>query len=200
MLLFLAVYPILGAGIKYIDDAFDEKTFSKTLAFIITPLLSILGAYAMSVDPISATILLAVLAGVFIKGKIDNIAFIGGLLLCLLIFIGLGIQFLILPMILLSAAAVLDEVGNDAIDKKKECFKKGNPLHKFIIYFFGHRWIMKTVILYLVVINIVPIYFFFAMILFDYAYLIVDFISKIKRGIIQTESLTTLAKFACLFK
>ena len=201
MLFFLASYPLLGAGIKYIDDAFDEKTFNKKLAFIITPFLSILGAYAMFVDPVSATILLSVLAGVCLKGKVDNLAFIGGLLICLVIVLTLGIEFLVIPLILLSAAAVLDEVGNDLIDKKKEYFKQGNAFHKFIMYFFGQRWIMKTAILYLVIVNIVPVYFFFAMILFDYAYVFVDFISKIKQGIIKIDTLTpTIAKFACLFK
>ncbi len=201
MYFFLASYPLLGAGIKYIDDAFDEKTFSKKLAFIITPLLSILGAYAMFIDPVSATILLAVLAGVLIKGKVDNVAFIAGLILCLLVVLLLGIDFLVLPLVLLSAAAVLDEVGNDIIDKKKEKFRKGTIAHKFVMYFFGHRWIMKTAILFLALLNLVPIYFFFAMILFDYAYVFVDFISKIKQGIIKTEALTpTISKFACLFK
>ncbi len=81
MYFFLLSYSILGAGLKYVDDAFDEKTFNKKLALILTPILSIIGAYTMLIDPISATILFAILCGVLIKGKIDNYAFFGGLIL-----------------------------------------------------------------------------------------------------------------------
>ena len=171
MYFFLIAYTILGAGIKYIDDAFDEKTFNKTLALIITPLLSVLGVYAMIIDPVSATILLAVVSGVFIKGKIDNYAFIaGGVIVISLAFI-FGVNFLVIPLIILSSAAVLDEVGNDFIDRKKDKLNMKNPAHVFARYFFGHRWIMKTAILCIALVGIIPLYFFFAILLFDYAYI-----------------------------
>lgn len=191
MYFFLIAYSILGAGIKYIDDAFDEKTFNKIIAFILVPLLSILGAYAMIIDPISATILLAVLAGVFIKGKVDNFAFIIGFITVLAIAIIAGMQFLVIPLILLSAAAVLDEVGNDFIDSKKSSLNPKNPIHTFGKYFLGQRWIMKTAIIFLVIINMVPIYFLLAMIFFDYAYLTVNAYSQMKEKMTST---TTLSK------
>ena len=146
MYFFLAAYSILGAGIKYVDDAFDKKTFNKTLALAITPFLSILGAYAMIIDPISATILLAVLAGVLLKGKVDNIAFAIGFVLVIALVALMGIEFLILPLMLLGAAAVLDEVGNDYIDEKKEKMDQKKFVNKFVMYFFGHRWIMKILL------------------------------------------------------
>ena len=61
MYFFLLSYPVLGAGLKYIDDAFDEKIFSKKYALILAPLLAILWAYTMYIDSFSATILLAIL-------------------------------------------------------------------------------------------------------------------------------------------
>ena len=61
MYFFLLAYPILGAGIKYIDDAFDENKFNKKIALVIAPILGILWAYTMLIDGVSATILLAVL-------------------------------------------------------------------------------------------------------------------------------------------
>ena len=190
MYFFLLSYPIIGAGIKYIDDAFDEKTFSKMLAFIITPLLSILGVYTMLIDPASATILLAVLCGVFLKGKIDNIAFIAGFIIILALMIIGQVEFMIFPLIFLGAAAVLDEIGNDLIDAKRDKLKN-NLLNKFAIYFFGQRWIMKVSILFLVFLSILPYYLFFAMILFDYAYLSVDAYSHIKANV---TSATTMKK------
>ena len=189
-LLFLT-YAMLGAGIKYIDDAFDKKIFSKPMAIAVTPFLSIIGAYSMIIDPVSATILLAVLCGVLLKGKIDNIAFALGFILVIIFAILAGAQFLILPLIILTAAAILDEVGNDYIDGKKDALNMKNPFHVFAKYFLGQRWVMKTAIIYLVILNLVPLFFLLAMILFDYAYLSVNAYSHVKE---KMTSATTMGK------
>ena len=118
--------------------------FLISIALLITPILSILGAYTMIINPVSATILLAVLVGVLLKGKIDNIAFITGFAIVITIVALAGIQVLIIPLILLGASAVLDEVGNDYIDRKRDELNMKNPLHVFARYFLGHRWIMKN--------------------------------------------------------
>ena len=34
MYFFLVAFAILGAGLKYIDDAFDEKIFNKKIAYV----------------------------------------------------------------------------------------------------------------------------------------------------------------------
>ena len=192
MYFFLIAYSILGAGIKYIDDAFDRKTFSKSLAIAITPLLALLGAYAMIIDPVSATILLAIIGGVFLKFKIDNIAFILGFVLVLSLAFFAGAQFFILPLIILTAGALLDEVGNDYIDKKKDKLNMKNPIHVFAKYFFGHRWIMKTAIIFLVLISLVPAFFILAMVLFDYSYLGVTAYSNTKEKIPDATSMKKL--------
>jgi hypothetical protein len=72
MYFFLLSYSILGAGIKYIDSAFDEKIFNKKLAMILAPFLGGLWAYTMFINPFSATILLFILLILF-KKKIDII-------------------------------------------------------------------------------------------------------------------------------
>jgi len=199
--IFLLTYTILGGGIKYIDDAFDTNIFSKKTAYILSPILAIIGVYCMIINPVSATILLAILAGVLIKGKIDNWAFISAFVLVILLSIGLGIQFLIIPLILLSAAAILDEVGNDFIDSVKKDLDEDKFSDKFAMYFFGHRWVLKIAILFLVLTNIVPIYFFFAMLLFDYTYVAVGFIGKLKNEDIKiTNTPGIISKIACIFK
>jgi len=201
MYFFLVAYSILGAGIKYIDDAFDKHIFDKKMAIAITPFLSVLGVYAMIIDPVSATILLAVLFGVLIKGKVNNIAFIIGFVLVMLPVIIIGVKFLIIPLIFLSASAVLDEIGNDYIDSKKDQFDKEKFSNKFLIYFFGHRWIMKIAIIYLVILGIIPFFFFIAMALFDYAYVIIDNYNSLKQGIINaTLTQRALAKIGLIFK
>ena len=169
----LMAYPLLGAGIKYIDDAFDEKRFNKILAVALAPILGIIGAYTMLVDPISATILLAIVAGVLLKGKIDNYAHCLGFIVALIIIILLGVNVLILPLIFLAAAALLDEIGNDIVDVANGHINREKVSHRFVLYFFDQRWAMKLAILFTVFMGIIPWYFFFAIVLFDSAYLAV---------------------------
>ena len=115
MYFFLASYPILGAGLKYIDEAFDEHRFNVKIAYILAPILGVLWAYSMVVNAVSATILLAILLGVILKGKIDNLAHVAGLGVIFIIVILAGVNLLIIPLIVFTLAALFDEVGNDLI-------------------------------------------------------------------------------------
>jgi hypothetical protein len=178
MYVFLLTYPLLGAGLKYIDDAFDEKTFNKKIAIILAPFIGILWAYTMIIDQVSATILLAVILGVFIKGKIDNQAHILGLIVISLFIILLGVDLMILPLLMLVAAAMLDEVGNDIIEYNKENLNQKMFLHRAFIAFFDQRWLTKLVILYVIFVGLFPWHFFVAMLLFDGAYIVVRMYSR----------------------
>ena len=171
MYFFLVAYAILGAGLKYIDDAFDEKIFNKKVAYAVAPLLGVLWAYTMFIDAASATILLAILLGVLLKGKIDNYAHFIGMVVVIAGVVVLGIQLLIIPLIVLTLAALFDEVGNDFIDKR-QYIDGNNVWKKFVGYFFDQRWLTKVVILGLGLVNMIPIYFFLAMLLFDGSYIL----------------------------
>lgn len=178
MYIFLLSYPLLGAGLKYIDDAFDEKTFNKKIALILAPFIGALWAYTMIIDQVSATILLAVILGVFIKGKIDNQAHILGLVVILAFIIISGIQLLVLPLLMLVAAALLDEVGNDVIEYNRKNHDEKRFSHKAFISFFDQRWLTKLAILFVVIMGLFPWYFFVAMLLFDGAYLVMRMYSR----------------------
>jgi len=184
MYFFLLAYPILGAGIKYIDEAFDEHKYNKKIAIALAPILGVLWAYTMIIDGVSATILLAVLCGVLFKGKIDNYGHFAGLLVIIVIVAVAGVELMIIPLLFLAPFALLDEVGNDVIDYNKKYFQKNRFSHKFVRYFFDQRWLLKLSILGLVILAIVPYYFFIAIILFDGAYLLMRWYSQSKkRGI-----------------
>ena len=178
----LLSYPILGAGIKYIDEAFDEKRFNKKIALAIAPVLGILWAYTMLIDRISATILLAVLCGVLFKGKIDNHAHLAGLLAILIIIALAGVELMIIPLIFLAPFALLDEVGNDVIDYNKKYFNTNKFWHKFVRYFFDQRWLLKIAIFGFVLLGIVPYYYLLAMLLFDGAYLMMRWYSQTRKS------------------
>jgi len=183
MYFFLLAYPILGAGLKYIDDAFDEKIFNKNIAIAIAPFLALLWGYTMTIDPFSATILLAILAGVFLRGKIDNRAHFVGLLVIIAIIAVFGIEFLFIPLVFIAAAAFLDEVGNDVIDYNKGNINNHLFRHKILVYFFDQRWCTKLAILYAILLGVIPLYFFIAMLLFDGAYLTVRLYSRAQQDI-----------------
>jgi len=180
MYFFLLSYTILGAGIKYIDAAYDDTTFSKNMALGIAPFLGVLWAYTMIINPISATILLAVLLGVLVKGKIDNYAYIIGFSVILVITLLVKVELMILPLIFLATAAVLDELGNDITDNNTKRLRYKRFKQGLALYFFGRRYLMKVALLYLVLLNIFPLYFLLLLIFFDEAYIIVELYSQSK--------------------
>jgi len=179
MLFYLLSFLVIGGGIKYMDAAFDDGTVSKKLAIIIAPLLALLGWYTMLMDSNAATILIAVLLGVLFTLKIDNIAHGLGLVVIAPFIFLTGIEFMLIPLIVLTASGMIDELGNDYIDKKKG--EWGTSM-MILVKFFEHRWTLKMMILALVIINVFPWYFFLAMILFDYAYLSIGVYSDLKQG------------------
>jgi len=181
--LFLLFFGILGAGIKYIDAAYDDKIFNKKIALCIAPFLGILWAYTMLINQVAATILLAVIIGVLFKGKIDNKAHLAGLLVIFAIIFVAGVQLMVIPLVFLGFAALMDEVGNDFVDKRKNKLDLNKFSHRFVVSFFDQRWVLKVAILVLGVIEVVPMIFFLAMVSFDYAYLGVRFYSKTKQNI-----------------
>lgn len=194
MYFFLASYPILGAGLKYIDEAFDEHRFNIKIAYILAPILGVLWAYSMIINSVSATILLAILLGVILKGKIDNYAHLAGLGIIFGIIIIVGVELLIIPLIVLTLAALFDEVGNDFIEKEKY-LHSNNYSKKFIGFFFDQRWLTKVAVLSIAIIGVIPLYFFLAMILFDGAYLLMRGYSRSRDRIstpIKEKNIVTL--------
>lgn len=184
--IFFLLFPILGAGIKYVDAAFDEKVFNKTLAIVSAPIIGLLWAFTMFLHPMAATILLAVILSVLIKGKIDNIAHALGLISILFIFILLyilydGTVIYIIPLIFLSSAGVLDEIGNDVISYNSEFSHNHSFGYQFFKYFFGRRHFMKVALIYLFLVGTFQLYFFVAFILFDEAYMMVALYSQSKK-------------------
>lgn len=182
----LLAYPLLGAGIKYVDSAFDEKTFNKNHAIIIAPIIGLFWTLVMCASDFSATILMAVILGVFFKGKIDNIAHAIGLLSIIvfyafiMIFID-GTTIYPIPLLFLTAAGILDEVGNDIIGYNNNFINKQKFRYSFFKYFFGRRHFMKVALIYLTIIGAFPLFFLVAFIFFDEAYIIVGLYSQSRK-------------------
>jgi hypothetical protein len=175
-------YFIVGAAIKYVDQAFDIRVFNKKIATVTAALTAILIAAMMVFDPPSAAIFLAISLGVAIAHKIDNIAF----------YIGLGLVILI-PIIftnlthmpwtefgILLAAAVADEFGNNWADKNLRNRKRQiNAAKEAMIFLFRYRSAMKLAMFVIVVSQHMPFIYFPAFLLFDTGYIIMEKISWI---------------------
>jgi hypothetical protein len=169
-LFFIFSYGVLGGAVKYIDDAFDERIYSIRSAILLAPIIGVFWAYLMALSSASATILLAIVLGVLLKGKIDNIAHKIGLVSIIAVVIFSGyFQFLIFPLIILTVAGVIDEVGNDFVDEKN-VYNKLLPLSKVVYYFFEYRFTMKLAVFAFVFLGDFAMYYFFAFLGFDLAY------------------------------
>jgi hypothetical protein len=171
---FLLSYTLLGAGIKYIEGAYHQQTFNKKIAFALAPFFGVLWAYTMIINLYSATILFAILLGMLLRGKINNKAFLIGFFIILIIILPVGLELLILPLVLLTAAALLDELGNDVINYNEKYFNNKRFRYRLILYFFGRRYVLKGALLYVVLLGVFPLYFLIAFILFDEAYIFVE--------------------------
>jgi len=182
-------YGLLGALIKYIDQAFDEGVFERTLATFLALPAGLLMGGLMVLNGASATIFMAIVLAVAITKKIDNIAFqlgAGILFLVPLVFRGI---FTIhwLPLGLLLFAGVADELGNDWADRRKmkRAFieTKGGLIGNVHVFarmveeFLEHRFIMKVVLTGLVLTGTFKVVYLFAFLAFDAAYITVDKLS-----------------------
>jgi hypothetical protein len=188
---FILSYFLIGAAVKFIDDAFDENTFPQAIAFALSPLTAIFWAYIMVLEPASAMILTAIIVGVIVKGKIDNLAFIVAVLCVYAAYffmdpLAFSFVFLLpIPLIIISIAGILDEIGNDWVDSKN-VYHSYKPFGKYIHLFFEFRFIMKIAVLAFALLGFYPIMFFFAFLAWDIGYAVVMLISK---------SLSTKRKF-----
>ena len=183
-LFILVSYAFLGAGIKYADQAYDLDVFSKTKANILAIPGATLMTYLIIFDPPSTTIFFSILLIVAITKKIDNIAFyIGtGILLSLPLIFHDVLQIAWLPFGILIFSGILDEIGNDWADKRRKKKRLNNPrnnmdnslLKNFGENFFLHRFVMKIAVLVLTLFGLFQYIYFFAFLLFDIMYLLVE--------------------------
>lgn len=160
-------FAAIGAGLKYIDDAFDEERFSKIKAILTALILVIIWIGVSISDSIAATILFSVLFAVLLTGKIDNLAFkIGAISLISILYVTRAINFLMIPFSILILLGIADEEGNDYVEN--------NKIPKLVKFFFAHRCSMKLGVLGLCMALLFPWIYFIAFLSFDIAYDFVD--------------------------
>jgi hypothetical protein len=169
MLIIVAAFAIIGGGLKYIDEAFDEEVFNQKLATAMACILLVLWIGISILDKASATILFSVLIGVLFTGKIDNSVF-GASTAAIVGSLSFLQRVVFLPFLFLSITGIIDEKGNDYVDTHES--------NKIIEFFFLHRFTMKIGIFALSLAGFFSIVYFLAFIFFDIAYDTIGFISS----------------------
>jgi hypothetical protein len=161
--LLITAFALIGFGLKYIDDAFDEGLFSKDVAKLMAPILVVIWAGVSILDSISATVLFSILFAVLLAGKVDNLAFkLSSIALIVIFLLTPASHLLLVPFFALTVMGVVDEKGNDYVDSHK--------IGEVGEFFFAHRCGMKLGILGLCVVSLLPWVYLIAFLAFDTAY------------------------------
>jgi hypothetical protein len=165
-------FALLGAGIKFVDSAFDDNLFSRRAAYVIAVLSGALMGVLIAGDQFAAALLFSIVIGVAVAKKIDNAAFIAGTLVAVavaLLLIRSG-EFNVAAIAFLSAAAVIDELGNNLSDS-------GRVRSAAFAFFFRYRLTLELAMGSLVLSGAFPPIYWLALILFDAAYVSVAMLS-----------------------
>nr|CAI64148.1 conserved hypothetical membrane protein [uncultured archaeon]CBH36563.1 hypothetical membrane protein [uncultured archaeon] len=168
----ILAFAIIGAGLKYIDDAFDEDKFSKKKAIVIAPIIVLIWICLSLFDSVSATILFSILFAVLLTGKIDNLIFkVSTIALISILFLTQMLNLLWIPLVILILMGVADEKGNDYVDN--------HATLKLVEFFFSYRFCMKMGVLSLCILTLLPWLYLLAFLAHDGAYESVRILGKI---------------------
>ncbi len=168
----ILAFAVIGAGLKYIDDAFDEDTFSKKKAILIAPIIVLIWICLSLFDSVSATILFSILFAVLLTGKIDNLIFkVSTIALISILFLTQMLNLLWIPLVILILMGVADEKGNDYVDN--------HATLKLVEFFFSYRFCMKMGVLSLCILTLLPWLYLLAFLAHDGAYESVRILGKI---------------------
>lgn len=174
MLIEAIFYPLAGFFMKISDDAQDVK--KNTVVAVLAGLICVLALGYLSVTSSDAsTIFIGILVGTLLAGKVDRLAHVITLIIFLSILSIFGIPSMgIVALLICTAAAYLDEMGNDALwlrgKRKLNLFFKYRLALKFAVLFLA----MGGLIQYLYPEFVEVIFFqpetFVYFLLFDLAY------------------------------
>ncbi|MFH0897765.1 MAG: hypothetical protein V1850_06960 [Candidatus Bathyarchaeota archaeon] len=164
----LLAFTLGGVGLK-LADLHDRKR----RGFIFASISAISMGLLISDSPFSSSIVLGIILGVALAGKIDqpNLIFGLGLALATAVIIGLLFTGFITPDLPLlatfTAAALVDEVGHDKINAGR-----------IFPSFFRFRVTLKTTIILLIIFSQIDLIHAIGFFCFDLSYEIVNVISE----------------------
>lgn len=118
----IALFAFLGGAIKFIDQAYDERAFSTSVALVVAIMAGVVMGYLMARDsPFSTSFFAAMFISLVLAKKIDNFAFAigaGSAVATLITFYSSSsVSWLVLPIIVFLAAGFVDEIADDMAHK-----------------------------------------------------------------------------------
>jgi hypothetical protein len=176
MILIPFSFVTLGMLVKYGDEAFDSKAFSRNVSTAISIPCGIWMGALILYDPGSATILIGLLLALLVAAKYDNDAFRLGFLvagaMALASFVNFPDNASLLGVVVVFFAAYADEVVSDMADVRS-----------------GPGWdvlrarpLLKVAVLALCLVGILPsLLYFFAFMGFDLGYSFVESYARLRR-------------------
>lgn len=174
-LFLLFSYMVIGGGLKYIDQAYDRRLFSKYKANLVGILLGLLAGYLIITDSNSTVILLSLLIANAVLRKIDNIGFYLGViaLIPVTVVFGnfVGIEWSTFGILI--AFAMIDQYGDD--------WREGKKISKSLDVFLHYGFIWKIGVLIITLLGLIPWIYFFAVLVLDIAYSYVEIYSEKRR-------------------
>jgi len=170
-------YLLIGSVIKYIDQVYDEKSNQKYTALIISLPTGILMGLLIATDNISTIVLGSIIVAVALTNKIDNTAFRILFLISMLssLMINNLIFLPVIPFTILVIAAILDELGNDWVDRLTS-IKQIYPsrAYRILATLFANRYTLPLTALFLFINHILSIEYFIYLFLFDIGYYLTE--------------------------
>jgi hypothetical protein len=111
----IITFAFLGYAIKYIDQAYDEHSYSIRSANLVAITAGVLMGTLMAFDsPFSTAFYIAMIISLILSKKIDNVAFAAGSLIAFgmmgVFMLSTSVTFLIIPIALFLFAGFVDEI------------------------------------------------------------------------------------------
>lgn len=144
LLLTILLYAFLGGAIKYIDQAYDERSYSLRSASTLAVMAGVTMGYLMARDsPFSTAFFAAMLISLVLARKIDNRAFALGTVLAvaslLAFYPSSTVTWTLAPIVVFLLAGFVDEVADGLVDKYRldgflQMFLNYRPFSDFALF------------------------------------------------------------------
>jgi hypothetical protein len=159
------LFIIAGVTLKF-SDFFGEKNYFVS-SIIFAGLSAITFGWLITIDEYSSAIILGIIVGVILSGKVDKLNLIFGLITSLFVSVLIGFKRPQLGILMyVSVFSFIDEIGHESFKTNKRFFKT----------FFRFRFTLKLVMIILGISSLIPIIYSISFLCFDLVYDSTDWI------------------------
>jgi len=178
---------LIGAGLKFVDDAYDRNRFSRNAAYFVLVGGAFLAVALAWLDIWAASIFLALLIAVALTGKVNQRLFLIPALVFFFFLLAFGkLSQLHWAFVALAATAALaDELGAEFAKRHLEKLRspetsaqRWETARAVALQILRNRFIALSVLLVLALVQWLPFLYWFAWVALDFGYTVVEAISN----------------------